>query len=67
MTISGIFQGYVKVLVNATVKVAVVPNVNIGVADAPVPPLPGVNTKSRCCSVILTSVSNVYTCYRCSY
>ncbi len=39
---------YVKVLVNATVKVAVVPNVNAGVADAkvhpPTPVLP-VNTK----------------------
>jgi hypothetical protein len=44
-TISGIFQVYVKVLVNATVKVAVVPNVNVGVADAKVPPLTGVNTK----------------------
>ncbi len=36
---------YVNVLVDATVKVAVVPNVNVGVADAPVPPLTAVNTK----------------------
>ncbi len=36
---------YVNDFVNATVKVAVVPNVNVGVADAPVHPLTGVNTK----------------------
>ncbi len=37
MTISGIFQVYVKVRVNATVTVASVPIVNVGVADAPLP------------------------------
>ncbi len=45
MTISGIFKVYVKVRVNATVQVASVPNVNIRVADAPLPPLTAVNTK----------------------
>lgn len=44
ISMSGIFQEKLKVLVNATVNVALVPNVNVGVATAPEPPLTTVIT-----------------------